>query len=156
MMKKHSLFATIFTLFTLVIWSNTNAFAQDKDYQPDKKRLDSKASRSTNLYVEPEFSFDTNKMITLDIQAIDDKGVPLGKHLVFISGREIHEDDSPDMLPNYSLLGIELTDEAGNIYKQMEISSEIDELEIKVQAVGIKDRINVNLSEVNHIQHIFN
>lgn len=130
-----------------------------ENYQPPVDRLASQAARSSELYVEPHFNFETHKVMTLDILALDDNDNPLSKHKVFIYGRPASVDNenaaSTLEINPYSLLGILLTDESGVVYSNMDIGVDIVDIRLILQAVGVESSIDIDLRQSLNVNHVF-
>lgn len=123
-------------------------------YQPPSERLESRAGRSTELYVDPAFNFEMHKQVTLDLQAFNADGKPLANRFILIKGRSA----SANILEpeDYSLLAILRTDAAGAVYRSIEIGSDIAQLQIQLKAVGIENQHQVKLQQAGQlISHTF-
>ena len=126
------------------------------DYTPDATALDSSANKSTDLYVETDFTFDTYKVVTLDISATDPNGNALGNTLMFISviDNEITELDD-ERLQNKELLSVAKTDENGSMYRQVEIASTVTKLLIELNTLGIENEVIVTINADNYVSYQF-
>lgn len=129
---------------------------EGEDYSPDAAALDNEANKSTQLYVEPDFTFDTHKVITLDISATGANGQALIDTLVLVS---VVDDDinamDDERLQNKSLLTVAKTDGSGSIYRKIEIASTENKLLIELNALGIENEVLIAIAEDNYVSHQF-
>lgn len=129
---------------------------EGEDYSPDAAALDNEANKSTQLYVEPDFTFDTHKVITLDISAIGANGQALIDTLVLVS---VVDDDinamDDERLQNKALLTVAKTDGSGSIYRKIEIASTENKLLIELNALGIENEVLIAIAEDNYVSHQF-
>ncbi|MBD3587089.1 hypothetical protein HHX48_15190 [Salinimonas sp. HHU 13199] len=128
----------------------------DENYTPDTAALDSEANKSTQLYVEPDFTFDTHKVITLDITATGANGQALANTMVLVSvvDNDIEAMDD-EKLQNKALLTVAKTNSNGTIYRKVEIASIQKKLLIELNALGIENEVLVAIAEDNYVTHQF-
>lgn len=109
-------------------------------YEPEIALLYTAAGSSTELYVEPQFNFDTHKTLNIEFQISDVEGKPLNNTMVFLSsiGDEVVALDDPN-IANKSLLSVLKTDAAGNITKAIEVNQTVTNLLIEIDSLGIEN-----------------
>ena len=129
---------------------------EDVDYTPDAAALDSVANKSTQLYVEPDFTFDTHKRLTLDISATGARGQVLSDTLVTVSvvDSDITALDD-ERLQNKALLMVAKTDGNGELYRQVEIASSQQKLRIELNALGIENEVLAAIANDNYVSYQF-
>lgn len=126
------------------------------NYQPAAALLSSAAGDSTELYVEPDFEFDTAKVITLDLLAKDEFGQPLSKTLLKVSAIPNEVEDIVDpAVQQGSIVFISATDSNGAIYQQIEVAQTVNKLLLEVQTVGIENAVIVTLDDSNRVIYQF-
>ena len=129
--------------------------AQEIHY-PDENRLETKASRSTQLYVDPAFEFATHKSLTLDISARSDTGEPYRHVMIFVyqvaSGIEALDDDR---LQQKSLLTILKTDDTGKVFQALEVAQQVDNLLLELRVVGVDNQILANFEYTDTVELFF-
>lgn len=119
-------------------------------------KLDNKASRSTQLYVEPEFNFRTYQSILLDLSVVNTQSMPIHQALLSISAipTEVNE-LSDERLVKKSLLGSVRTDGFGRVYQTLEISNSVSKVLIELNAQGVNNKVIIDLANTDHISHVF-
>ena len=123
------------------------------DYSPQVEKLDVKASDSTELYVEPDFQFDTYKTVTFDLQVSSYEGEPLTNTILFLSAIEVGVESLDDpRLANKSLIAVMKTDESGSVYKQIEVDQNVANVLIEINAIGTENEVILPLTETLLIQ----
>ena len=129
---------------------------EDVDYTPDAVALNSEANKSTQLYVEPDFTFDTHKRLTLDISATGARGQVLSDTLVSVSvvDSDITALDD-ERLQNKALLMVAKTDGNGELYRQVEIASSQQKLLIELNALGIENEVLAAIANDNYVSYQF-
>ena len=129
---------------------------EDVDYTPDAAALNSEANKSTQLYVEPDFTFDTHKRLTLDISATGARGQVLSDTLVTVSvvDSDITALDD-ERLQNKALLMVAKTDGNGELYRQVEIASSQQKLRIELNALGIENEVLAAIANDNYVSYQF-
>jgi len=132
----------------IALLSQSYAQAEETSYQLPEQRLEQKAGRSTELYVDPAFNFQTQQQVTLDLLVLDSQGEPIANQLVFVAGSSVDGEA-------FSRLAILRTGETGALYQQLEIGSDIVDLEISVPALGIENRYQTGMQPGLVIQHTF-
>ncbi len=122
------------------------------DYTPDESKLDADAESSSDLYVEPEFQFDTYKTLTVDLLISNIEGAPMANTMVFISAvpADVTELDAPE-LADKSLLTVAKTDSSGVIYRQLEVSQTLSKVLIEVSAIGVENERLIDVPANNLI-----
>lgn len=112
------------------------------DYTPEVEKLDTKAGDSTQLYVEPEFQFDTFKTVTFDLQLMDYDGAPVANTMLFLSSIEegVVALDDPN-LANKSLIAVLKTDASGSVYKQVEVDQNVANVLLEINALGTENEV---------------
>lgn len=126
------------------------------DYTPDTAALDESANKSTELYVETDFNFDTFKVVTLDINATGANGQALSNTLIFISviDSEITELDD-ERLQHKALLTVAKTDANGNMYRQVETASTVTKLLVELNTIGIENEVILEMPSDNYVSYRF-
>lgn len=153
MKKSKHLIHGMFIALAIAIGAPSVSVAGE-DFAPSTDRLHTPAGNSKELYVDPAFNFETHKVISLDLQAYDANNKPLANRFIFVLGRSQQANLLDD--DNFSLLSILRTDESGAVYRQIEVGSDIDELELNLKAVGIENQHNVTLEQASQqVTHIF-
>lgn len=129
---------------------------EEEDYSPDETGLDTEANNSEQLYVQPDFTFDTHKVITLDISAVNNDGMALGNALMFIS---VVEDDISELtderLQQKALLTVARTNANGEVLREVETANTVTKLLIELNTVGIENEVLVTLAEDNYVSYQF-
>lgn len=127
-----------------------------ESYDPDASKQEQTADQTEDLYVEQNFEFNTYKVITIDIQATDDVGIALANTLLFISSlpAEMTELDDERMAEK-SLISVFKTDSSGGIYTEVEVSSNVKNVLLELNTLGIENEVIVTLAEDNMVQHHF-
>ena len=127
-----------------------------QDNQPIAGKLDAKAGRSKELYVEPEFRFNTFKSMIVDISVVDLNGHPVPGAIALISN--IPEDvlDLYDQrLQQKSLIGVVRSDESGLIYQKLELSSSVKRVLLELNIQSENNKVIIELDETQYISHFF-
>lgn len=125
-------------------------------YQPDSAKLGQKAENTNELYVEQDFEFNTYKVITVDVQAVDEQGQALANTLLFISALPADVSELDDQLMSQkSLLGVFKTNSAGTIYQQIEVSSKVSNTLLELNTMGIENEVILPLEKNLTLQHQF-
>lgn len=142
------------TVFAATVLCSQGVLAQ-QDYEPDPEKLDNKAGNSKQLYIEPDFNFNSHRSVVIDLIALNDEGLPLAQQLIFVSGRAASEDEASEEPPTYELLSIVVTDESGKVYSTLEVSDDINELSIESQILGVESAVVVDLNDTLTVNHTF-
>jgi len=143
------------TPIALVLLSAAISTVHAAEYQPAESLLETKADRSNQLYVSPEFNFDNQRRITLDLMAFDDQGDPLINTLVVIKGRASESRYLDEEPQSYELVSMLRTDDSGAVYREVELADQIDQLQIQVQTVGIENVLHIELIDDDAVYHTF-
>jgi len=127
-----------------------------QNHQPMAEKLDVNAGRSKELYVEPEFRFDTFVTITVDISVVDSNGNPVADAIALISN--IPEDalDLYDQrLEQKSLIGVVRSDASGLIYQTVELSNSVKRVLLELNIQSKNNKVIIELDDTRHISHFF-
>ncbi len=132
----------------------------EQNYQSDIQKLNTKANRTKDLFVDPNFNFDTYKTLTLDIQVLDISGKPSANKLLRISSIPAIEADNEnqDIEKNYvqrSVISLAKTDNFGKVYKQIEVSNLLTSILIELNEKTPNNRILLNVPVSLHVSHTF-
>ncbi|KXJ62267.1 MAG: hypothetical protein AXW14_00345 [Alteromonas sp. Nap_26] len=130
---------------------------EDENYLPDETGLDNEANNSEQLYIQPDFTFDTHKVITLDISAINADGRAIGNALMFISVVDSDINELTDeRLQQKALLTVARTNANGEVLREVEIANTATKLLIELNTVGIENEVLVTLADDNYVSYQFN
>lgn len=130
---------------------------EEEDYSPDESGLDTEANNSEQLYVQPDFTFDTHKVITLDISAVNNDGHALGNTLMFISVVDSDINELTDeRLQQKALLTVARTNANGEVLREVETANTVTKLLIELNTVGIENEVLVTLADDNYVSYQFN
>ena len=144
-------------LISLCLFSPSSASGNTRlDNQPMAEKLDTKAGRSKELYVEPEFRFNTFKSMTVDISVVDLNGYPVSGAIALISN--IPEDvlDLYDQrLQQKSLIGVVRSDDSGHIYQNLELSSSVKRVLLELNIQSENNKVIIELDDTRYISHFF-
>lgn len=123
-----------------------------ESYAPEESRLEQEASSSSELYVEPDFQFDTFKAVTFDLLLTDNEGQPMANTIIFVSAiaQEITELDDP-ALANKSLISVLKTDASGAVYRQLEMSQTVNKVLFEINAIGTENEHIKDISEMTEV-----
>jgi hypothetical protein len=144
---------TMFLALFLPADANGNTL---QDHQPMAGKLDTNAGRSKELYVEPEFRFDTFKLMTVDISVVDLNGNPVAGAIALISN--IPEDvlDLYDQrLEQKSLIGVVRSDEYGRVYQTLELSSSVKRVLLELNIQSENNKVIIEVDNTEYISHFF-
>ena len=129
----------------------------EEDYSPDESGLDTEANNSEQLYVQPDFKFDTHKVITLDISAVNNDGQALANTLMFISAVDSDINELTDeRLQQKALLTVARTNANGEVLREVETANTVTKLLIELNTVGIENEVLVTLADDNYVSYQFN
>jgi hypothetical protein len=144
-------------LISLCLFSSSSASGNTRqDHQPMAEKLDAKAGRSKELYVEPEFRFNTFKSMTVDISVVDLNGYPVSGAIALISN--IPEDvlDLYDQrFQQKSLIGVVRSDDSGHIYQNLELSSSVKRVLLELNIKSENNKVIIELDDTQYISHFF-
>jgi anti-anti-sigma regulatory factor len=146
-----------FVLITLclVLPANTNGNTLG-NHQPMAGKLDTNASRSKELYVEPEFRFDTFKSMTVDISVVDLNGNPVAGAIALISNIPKDVSDLYDQrLEQKSLIGIVRSDQYGRVYQTLELSSSVTRVLLELNIQSENNKVIIDIDDTQYISHFF-
>jgi hypothetical protein len=154
--KSSTITLALTTLCFALLLPATATGKTTSDYQPSAGKLDANAGRSKELYVAPDFRFDTFKSMTVDISIVDLNGEPVSGAIALISN--IPEDvlDLYDQrLEQKALIGIVRSDQYGRVYQALELSSSVKRvlLELKIQSEN--NKVIIELDDTQYISHFF-
>ena len=132
--------------------TETDGENETVSYEPEATKLEQEASSSQELYVEPEFHFDTFKSLTLDLLVTDYEGQPMANTMIFVSAIEpgVTELDSPK-LANKSLITVLKTDSSGAVYRQLEMSQTVTNLLFEINAIGTNNEFIQDISDSSEL-----
>lgn len=127
--------------------ANSSA-ASSANFTADTHLLGVAASASGNLYVDPQFKFESTKQIELRIYANDASGQPLaGKRLdVYLVPDDVESLQSEDA-QSLALLVTGFTDAAGEFYRSVEIPVTVGKIKLQLDAIGIESQALVTLGQ---------
>ena len=136
--------------------TDTTDTSTTESYDPDASKQEQTAESTDDLYVEQSFEFNTYKVITIDIQALNDDGAALANTLLFVSSlpEGVTELDDQRMAEK-SLMSVFKTDSNGGIYGQLEISNNVNNVLLELNTLGIENEVMVTLAEDNMLQYQF-
>lgn len=141
----------LLTLFLALITSFFSTANTANDYQ-----LESKASNSKELYIDPAFAFATFKTMTVDVSVVDSDGNPISGGIALIS--DIPEDVlelSDQRLEQKSLISVVRTDDYGRIYQDVEVSNSVTKILLELNIQSQNNKIIVELDNAPYISHLF-
>lgn len=113
-----------------------------KDYMPDSTKLATIAQSSADLYVEPNFNFNSHQKVIFNINVTNSEGDPMVNKVLSISSipSEVEAYDDP-RLQEKSLLAMATTDNDGQIYLTIEIPQNISNILLELNVVGIENDV---------------
>ena len=125
-------------------------------HQPDASKLDVNASRSKELYVEPEFGFDTFKSMTLDISVADINGNPVAGAIARILTIPADVLDLYDQrLEQKSLISVVRSDQVGRVYQVLELSNSVTRVLLELNIQSEHNKVIIELDDTQYISHFF-
>jgi len=126
------------------------------DYSPDSDKLVDKAETSTELYVEPEFNFDSYKSVSFDISVTDHLNQPVPDVMLSISviDAQITSFDDP-LLQDKSLLTKVFTDANGQIYVTLEMSRSVSKVLLELHTLGVENDVIKPVDDSGLVIHLF-
>jgi len=126
------------------------------DYSPDSDKLVNKAEASTELYVEPEFNFDSYKSVSFDISVTDHLNQPTPDVMLSISviDAEITSFDDP-LLQDKSLLIKLFTDANGQIYVTLEMPRSVSKVLLELHTLGVENDVIMPIDDSGIVIHHF-
>ncbi|MGJ8680768.1 hypothetical protein [Paraglaciecola sp.] len=146
-------------LLTLLLGVGTSAYA-NQDYQANIQKLNIKANKTKELFVAPNFNFNTYKTLTLDILVLDETGLPRSNKLLLVSSVPTiaAADENQDIEKTYaqkSVISLARTDEFGRVYKQIEVSNLLTSILIELNEKTSNNRVLLALPDSLHVSHTF-
>jgi hypothetical protein len=125
-------------------------------YEPSAELLTLEAERSTDIYVEETFNFNTYKTVTFDVSATKNDGTPLANTLLFVYAIPSEVQELAELKPeDKDLLFIVKTNSAGLALVTQEVNQNLDSLLLELQTIGIENQIVKKLTEQNLVLHHF-
>lgn len=125
-------------------------------YTPKSNKQRKRAGKTRDLYADNNFQFNTYKVITLDINAIDDSEQALANTLLFVSALPDEVEQLDDQaITEKSLLRVFKTDASGGIYAEIEIASTVNKLLLELNTMGIENEVIVTLEQEQVVHHQF-
>lgn len=133
-----------------------NVASANVSYQPDIKKLTTKAAQSKNLYVEPDFNFQTFNTYTLELSVNDQDGQPAsGVILRVFSSKDENVISENEVVSQKSLLAIVRTDQYGSVYQTIEIPKSIKQVLLELNSKSPDNQVLIELENQEYISHIF-
>lgn len=127
-----------------------------ESYQPDTQRLVTKAAQSKDLYVEPDFNFQTFSTYILELSVNDQNGQPASGVILRIFSTDAENVQSKDSLgAPKSLLGIVRTDQYGSVYQTIEISRSVKQILLELNTQSPDNQVLIKLAGQEYISHTF-
>jgi hypothetical protein len=127
-----------------------------ENYLPDTQKLSTKAAQSKDLYVEPDFNFQTFSSYTLELSVNDLDGQPAeGVIMRIFSTDDEHALSESEAVSQKSLLGIVRTDQYGSVYQTIEISKSVKHLLLELNSKSPDNQVLFELAEQEYISHTF-
>jgi hypothetical protein len=127
-----------------------------QNHQPMAVKLDTNAGRSKELYVEPEFRFDTFKLMTVDISVVDLNGNPVAGAIALISNIPKDVLDLYDQrLEQKSLIGVVRSDQYGRVYQTLELSSSVKRVLLELNIQSENNKVIIEVDNTEYISHFF-
>jgi hypothetical protein len=128
----------------------------EQDFDADIQKLNSKAGKSSDLYVEPSFNFKTFKTVTLDLSVTDNAGMPSANIILRISSVSNNGNtDQEERWAKKSVISLVRTDQFGRIYRQVEMSNSVDTLLIELNEQTANNKVQIDLPDSLHVSHTF-
>ena len=138
------------TVFTVSVASAT------ENYLPDISKLVTKASQSKDLYVEPDFNFQTFNTYTLELYVNDQDGEPAqGVILRIFSTEDENKLPEEGVASQKSLLAIVRTDQYGGVYQTLEISESVNQILLELSSHSPDNQVLIKLADQEYISHAF-
>lgn len=128
----------------------------NQSFDAETQRLQTKAGKSYDLYVESSFNFRTFKTITLDILVTNTQGLPSANKILLVSTIPDGEDDQLEQrYVQKSVLSLIRTDEYGRVYKPIEVSNSISSLLIELNEQTANNKVLIDVPDSLHVSHSF-
>jgi hypothetical protein len=127
-----------------------------ESYLPDTQKLSTKAAQSKDLYVEPDFNFQTFSTYTLELSVNGQDGQPAEGVImrIFSTGDE-HALSENEVVSQKSLLGIVRTDQYGSVYQTIEISKSVKQVLLELNSKSPDNQVLIQLADQEYISHAF-
>ena len=127
-----------------------------ESYLPDTEKLVTKASQSKDLYVEPDFNFQTFNTYTLELKVNDQDAQPVqGVMLRIFSTDDENVQSEEGVAAQKSLLGIVRTDQYGSVYQTIEISQAVQQVLLELNSQSPDNQVLIKLTDQEYISHVF-
>jgi hypothetical protein len=137
------------------LFMSAQGFAQD-DYEADPTKLVTKAKRSSELYVEPAFNFDSHRVYTLDFSVSTAQGEPLSGVFVRVSSLPMGVEQVDDeALLEKALMTSLMTDQYGRAYQQIEVTKLQTNLLIELNMQIEGNQVIFDASQVDTVSYHF-
>lgn len=147
------LFTGVYFYLAVSIVNVANA---TETYLPDTVKLETKAAQSKDLYVEPDFNFDTFNTYTLELYVNDQDGEPAqGAILRVFSTNDENIQQKEGVTSQKSLLGIVRTDHYGRVYQTIEISQSVTQVLLELNSQSPDNQVLIKLADKEYISHVF-
>ena len=128
----------------------------NQGYLPDAQKLNTKASQSKDLYVEPDFNFKTFNTYTLELFVSDQNEQPAQGVILRVFSTNDENIQSEDGVPaQKSLLGIVRTDQYGSVYQTIEISQSVKQVLLELNSQSPDNQVLIKLNDQEFISHSF-
>jgi hypothetical protein len=128
-----------------------------ESFIPDRGKLATKANQSKDLYVEPDFNFQTFNTYTLELNVNDYEGQPLEGAILRIFSFDGENGKLEDIQPaNMSMLGIVRADSYGSVYQTIEISQSVKHILLELHNKSANNQVVIKLAGKEYISHTFN
>jgi hypothetical protein len=140
----------------VVIPVEAPSVSQALDYQPDADKLSHGAETSSDLYVEPDFDFNSTKVVTFDVSAADFNDSPLSNRLLAISLIDNGIMDFADQrLQDKSIIAIVKTDTTGRVYLSIEMPISAQKVLLELKEIGLENKVMFALTDGEPVIHHF-
>lgn len=125
-------------------------------YKPDEQLLLSKAQASSQLYVEPEFKFNTANQVTLDLSATNVFGESLANSTINVYAIDNSITSLDDQgLKNKQLLAKTRLNSAGQLTQTLDVPAVTQKILIRVDGMLETNQLIVTLEPGVPITHAF-
>lgn len=126
------------------------------NYLPDTVKLFTKATKSIDLYAEPDFNFQTFNTYTLELSVRDQAGQPAQGVILRVFSTDDKSVQSKDGLTaQRTLLGIVRTDQYGSVYQTIEISQSVKQVLLELNSQSPDNQFLIELAGLEYISHDF-
>lgn len=126
------------------------------DYTPDSDKLSSVATSSTELFVDPNFTFNSHKVVNFDIGVTDVNNKPMSNMMLSISliDNDIVEYDDP-RLQEKSFIAKVNTNNNGQVYLSIELPIRVAKVLLELNTVGMENDVIVSLDNSDTVIYHF-